>query len=234
MSSYITSQGFKQSKFDYSLFSKQENNSFTVTLIYVDDIIIGGTDLAYIEKFKRDLNEQFKLKDLGVLKFFLGLEVARNSSGISICQRKYALEILTETGYLGAKPANSLLPQNLKLSKDGGKTIADASMYRKLVGKLLYLTITRPDLSNAVQVLSQFLRSPKQPHLEAAYHVLWYLKGTPRQGLFFAKNSDLTLKGYCDADWAACLDTRMSITGYCIFLGNSLVSWKSKKHQILS
>lgn len=110
------------------------------------------------------MNDKFKLQDLGVLKYFLSLEVARNSSGITICQRKYALEILSDAGYLGAKPVNSSLSQNLKLSRDEGEPITDANVYGWPVGRLLYLTIMRPDLSYVVQVLSQFLQSPKQPH----------------------------------------------------------------------
>ncbi|XP_022891677.1 uncharacterized protein LOC111406495 [Olea europaea var. sylvestris] len=222
--------GFKQSKSDYSLFSKQNGRSFTMLLIYVDDIIIGENNLHYIEEFKKKLNDQFKLKDLGILKYFLRLEIARTSKGISICQRKYALEILTDASYLGAKLAKSPLPHNLKLSKDGGEAIADAS----LVGRIQYLTITRPNLSNAVQVLGQFLELPKRAHLEAAHHVLRYFKGMPGQGLFFDGKSDLQLKGFYDADWVACLDTRRSVTGYCIFLGNSLVFWKSKKQHTIS
>ncbi|XP_022889232.1 uncharacterized protein LOC111404697 [Olea europaea var. sylvestris] len=142
-----------------------------------NDIVICGNDLPYNEQFKKTLDDQFKLKDLGVLKYFLGLEVARTSKGISICQRKYAIEILADVNYLGAKPTKSHLPHNLKLSKDGEEAIADASMYRRY---------------------------------------------------------DLQLKGFCNADWATYLDTRRFVTGYFIFLGNSLVSWKSKKQHTIS
>lgn len=234
LTSYILSQGFVQSKADYSLFCKQTGCSFTVLLVYVDDIIIGGNDLMYIDQFKNEINDQFKLRDLRILKYFLGLEVARTEKGISICQRKYALEILSDAGYLGVKPATNPLPHNLKVSKDEGVDVQDASEYRRLVGRLLYLTITRPDLSFAVQMLSQFLESPKQSHMEAIHHVLRYLKGTPGQGLFFESKLDLQLKGYCDADWAACSTTRRSVTGYYVFLGNSLISWKSKKQHTVS
>lgn len=234
LSSFIISQGFVQSKSDYSIFSKKTSCSYTVLLIYVDDIIIGGNDLTYIEQFKKGLDNQFKLKDLGVLKYFLGLEVARSSKGIAVCQCKYALEVLEDAGYLGSKLAKYPMLQNLKLTKDEGELLEDPSMYRRLIGRLLYLIITRPDLSFSIQVLSQYLESPRKPHLEAAHHVLRYVKGTPGQGLFFAANSGLELKGFCDADWASCVDTRRSVIGFCIFLGNSLISWRSKKQHTIS
>ncbi|KAL5537677.1 hypothetical protein UlMin_043566 [Ulmus minor] len=123
---------------------------------------------------------------------------------------------------------------NLKLSADECTALSDASMYRRLLGKLLYLTLTRPDISYAVGRHSQFISHPKLPHLHAAQRILRYLKGTLGTGLFFPSNSELHLMAYTDSDWARCLDTHRSVTGFCVFMENSLVSWKSKKQHIVS
>ena len=149
--------GFVQSKVDYSLFTYPKRSFFTVLLVYVDDILLTGNDLGCISALKLLLDTKFGLKDLGSLKYFLGLEVARSNKGISLNQRKYCLEILQDTGFLGSKPVRTPMEQNLHLSKDVGKLLPDASQYRKLIGRLLYLTLTRPDITYAVHRLSQFL-----------------------------------------------------------------------------
>jgi hypothetical protein len=176
---------FIQSKADYTLFTRTQGSSFIALLVYVDDIVIASNDSVAVSQLIVVLNDKFKLKDLGPLKFFLGLEIARNKDGISLSQRKYALEILEDTGFLASKPAKFPMEPNVKFTKTSGSLLEDPTSYRRLVGRLLYLTITRPDISFAVQVLSQFMDQPRTSHLEAANRVLRYIKASPGQGLFF-------------------------------------------------
>ena len=225
---------FKQSKFEHSLFTKKFNQSFIALLVYVDDILIASNDVHAVEEFKVFLDQEFKLKDLGNLKFYLGLEVAKLEQDISLYQRKYALEILKYAGITRCKPNKVPMEQNLKLSKFYGELILDPGVYRRLVGRLLYLTITRPDIAYSVHKLSQFMSKPQKPHLDAAYKVLQYLKASLGQGILLSSKSDFHLKAYTDANWASSIDTRRFATSFCIFLGDSLISWKSKKQSIVS
>jgi len=132
------------------------------------------------------------------------------------------------------KPISTPLDPTSRLHQDGGFLHLDVSAYRRLVGRLLYLTTTRPDIAYATQSLSQFMASPTAIHHQAALRVLRYLKRSPGRGLFFPQSSNLQLFGFSDADWGGCIDTRKSIFGYCFFIGKSLVSWKSKKQNIVS
>jgi hypothetical protein len=233
-SSTIVKHGFIQSKSDYSLFTRTQGSSFIVLLVYVDDILIASNDIASVTSLKQALHTEFKLMDLGNLKYFLGLEVARSSTRISLCQRKYALDILSDSGMLGSKLVHTPMEQNIKLSELDGVPLDDPSTYRRLVGRLLYLTVTRPDISYSVQRLSQYMAKPTDLHLNATTKILRYVKGTPGQGLFFSSSNSLHLKAFSNSDWAGCLDTRRSVTGNCMFLGDSLISWKSKKQHTVS
>ena len=155
-STTILKYGFKQSKSYYSLFTKKFNQTFIALLVYVDDILIASNDIQAVEDLKSSLNHEFKLKDLGNLKYFLGLEVARLEKGISLCQRKYAPGVLKDAGMIGCKPSKVPMEQNLKLSKYQGDLFPNLGVYRRLVGRL-YLTITRPDIGYSVHKLSQFM-----------------------------------------------------------------------------
>jgi hypothetical protein len=233
-SSAIQHIGFFQSKVDYSMFTQTQGKSFTVILLYVDDIIIIGNNDAVIRDLKHFLSTRFKIKDLGPLKYFLGVEIARSKSGISFCQRKHTLDILEDAGLLGAKPEKIPMDANVALMPTGSDPLKDPTCYRRLIGRLIYLTITRPEITYAVNTLSQFMHEPQNYHFDTARRLLHYLKGAPGQALLFSSNGPLHLTAYYDADWARCPFTRRSVTGYCIFLGRSLISWKSKKQVTVS
>ncbi|XP_020979178.1 uncharacterized protein LOC110271878 [Arachis ipaensis] len=225
----LVDAGYKQFFDNHSLFIKKQSESFTAILVYVDDLVLTGNDIGEINSIKKDLDDKFKIKDLVDLKYFLGMEVARSNSGIHIYQRKYTMDLLRDFGYLDCKPLSTPFDYSQKLSKESGTILIDNTIYRQLIGRLLYLTNTRPDISSAVGRLSQFLDCATTSHLQAAFRVLRYLKGRPATGLFFSSTSNLHLTGFADADWATCADTRRSVSGYCFMLENSLISWKSKK-----
>jgi hypothetical protein len=233
----LIENGFSQSKSDYSLFTKSDNGVFLALLVYVDDIIITGNSVTEIERFKTFLNSKFMNKDLGKLKYFLGIEVNDIESGICLNQRKYCLDLLSEYGMLACKPAKTPLQSKLVLTNeptDNDPVLDNITAYQKLMGKLIYLTNTRPDISYVVHCLSQFMHCPLKSHLRIAFKILRYLKGSPGMGIQINKGSGMSLEAYSDADWEKCIVTRRSVTGYCVFLNNNLVSWKSKKQSTLS
>ncbi|CAJ2636723.1 unnamed protein product [Trifolium pratense] len=234
LTSVLLAQGYAQSSSYHSLFTLYKNSSFTALLLYVDDIILTGDSLDEFLHIKKIMDDLFKIKKLGQLKYFLGIEVAHSSQGVTLCQRKYCLDLSQDTGLLGAKLAKTPLDPFVKLHQDTSPPFEDIASYRRLVGKLLYLTTIRPDIAFVTQQLSQFLTTPTQVHYDTACRVVKYLKSSPGRGLFFSRTSKLQLLGFTDADWADCLDTRRSTSGYCSFLGSSLISWHAKKQHIIA
>lgn len=158
---------------------KKTRKNLIGLLVYVDDIAIGSCNQDEIHNSKVYLESQFKLKDLGKLRYFLGLEIARNTTGITVCQRKFSLDLVEKFGLLGTKPTETPISSNHKLSQEDVDSMEDPTTYGQLVGKLIYLTLTRPDLSYAVQVLSQFMAKPRNGYFKAALKVLKYIKGSP-------------------------------------------------------
>ena len=195
----------------------------------MDDLLITINDDAALAQLKDLLHSEFKIKDLGSVHFFLGLEISRSSKGIAVCQRKYALNLLEDSGLLGCKPSSIPMDPNLHLTKISGTPLLQPTEYRELIGRLLYLTITRPDITFDVHQLSQLLSAPTDIHLQAAHKVLCYVKSNRGQGLMFSASTELCLNAFADADWATCRDTRRYVSGLCVFLGTLLISWKSKK-----
>ncbi|KAM3380920.1 hypothetical protein P3S68_006493 [Capsicum galapagoense] len=202
--------------------------------MYVDDVLITGTDAHEISALKRFLNDTFKIKDLGKLHYFLGLEVIHTKDGALISQKKFLSDLLKEFNCTQYSHLSSPLDPNVKLKAKEGAPLSDPVYYRKLVGKLNFLTTTRMDIAYGVQHLSQFMQDPREPHLQAAYHLLRYLKKDPDLGVLMSNKEDYNIKAYCDSDWAACPDSRKSVSGYIVFLGDSPISWKSKKQETIS
>ncbi|KAL0383326.1 UNVERIFIED_CONTAM: Retrovirus-related Pol polyprotein from transposon RE1 [Sesamum calycinum] len=206
--------GFVQCPHDHCLFLKITSTCFMALLVYVDDILLSGNSETEIATIKSHLDTLFTIKDLGHAKYFLGLELARSAHGLLVTQQKYLTDILRDVHVLDSRPAPTPLPPGLKLSADDGTLLFDPGPFRRLVGRLLYLGFTRPDVSFAIQQLSQFLQHPRSSHWDAALHVLRYLKGTSSLGLFFSAQNSLQPTVYTDASWASCPESRRSITGF--------------------
>ena len=196
--------GFVQSLYDYSVFTYIKDGVRVHVLVYVDDLIVGGNSSDKIKEFKAYLSECFHMKDLGALRYFLGLEIARSKEGIYLCQRKYALDIIAESGLLGCKPTSFPMEENHQSALATGTLLKVLEKYCRLVGRLIYLTISRPELSYCVHILAQFMKTPQEVHWEAALRVVKYLKGNPGQGVLLSSNSELCVSAYCDSDWARC------------------------------
>jgi len=202
LSSFLISHNYILSSADHSLFLKQDTNKLTAILIYVDDLVLTRKNIEEINHIIATLHQQFKIKNLGDLTYFLGLEVARNSSGLHLSQRKYVLDLLHMTDMLDSVPMPTPMIHSSRLTSSEGILLSekDSSTYRCLIGRLIYLTNTRPDIAFSVNNLNQFLSSPTKAHQQAVFRILRYLKGNPGFGIFLHRNSSIHLRAYSDSD----------------------------------
>ena len=233
-SSTISQHGFSGNSFDITLFLRQYGHGITILLLYVDDMIITGDDMQSIQDLKHFLGGQFEMKDLGPLNYFLGLEVSSFSDGYYLTQAKYTSNLISLANITNSKIVDTPIEYNRCLNSHDGKSLSDATLYRQLVGSLIYLTITRLDISYAVHVVSQFMAAPRYPHYVVVLRILRYLKGTIFNGPHFSSHSSLTLQAYSDADWAGDPTDYRSTTRYCFFFCDSLISWKIKKQTVVA
>jgi hypothetical protein len=232
--SFMKSIGYKQSNSDHTLFLKHNEEQITALIVYVDDMIVIGNDPEERKTLQEHLAREFEMKDLGELKYFLGIEVSRSNKGIFLSQRKYALDLLNETGMTACSPASTPMEENLKLCVHSNQVPANKERYQRLVGRLMYLAHTRPDLAYALSVVSQFMHSPSEEHMNAVIRILRYLKSSPGKGILFTKGDNLDINGYTDADWAGSIQDRRSTSGYFTFVGGNLVTWRSKKQEVVA
>jgi hypothetical protein len=231
---FLIANGFKVGKADPTLFTKTLANDLFVCQIYVVDIIFGSTNKSTCEEFSRIMTQKFEMSMMGELKYFLGFQVKQLQEGTFISQTKYIQNILTKFGMKDAKPIKTPTGTNGLLDLDtGGKSI-DQKVYRSMIGSLLYLCASRPDIMLAVCMWARFQADPKEVHLRAVKRILRYLVYSPKFGLWYPKGSTFDLIGYSDADWVGCKIDRKSTSGTCQFLGISLVSWASKKQNVVA
>ncbi|RVX23720.1 Retrovirus-related Pol polyprotein from transposon TNT 1-94 [Vitis vinifera] len=233
-SSTIFRLGYIASPYDSALFLRCTDKGTILLLLYVDDMIITGDDLSGIQELKDFLSQQFEMKDLRHLNYFLGLEITHSTYGLYITQAKYASDLLSQAGLTDSKTVDTPVELNAHLTPSGGKPLSNSSLYKRLVGSLVYLTVTRPDISYAVHQVSQYLSAPRSTHYAAVLCILRYLKGTLFHGLFYSAQSPLVLRAFSDADWAGDPTDRKSTTDYCFLLGSSLISWRSKKQTFVA
>ena len=233
-SSTLSKLGFSSSPHDTALFVRKTTPGIVLLILYVDDMIITGDDTVDISEVKEFLSTNFEMKNLGSLNYFFDVEVLTSDHEISLSQVKYDSDLISKVGISDNKTKSTPLDPNVRFSPTDGTLLPNATLYWTLVGSLIYLTVTRPDIAYAVHIVSQFMAAPRSTHYAAVLRILRYVKSTMFHGLHFSADSSLELKAYADADWGRDPIDRRSTTGYCIFLGDSLISWRSKKQTLAS
>ncbi|CAL1375783.1 unnamed protein product [Linum trigynum] len=232
---YFQQNEFQRSPSEASLYIKKgEGKDFLMVCLYVDDLIYTGTSQRMIEEFKSAMMKEFEMTDLGLMKYFLGIQVKQSPGEIFISQEKYTEDMLKRFHMATCKPISTPMTLNEKLQRNDGAENVDGKLYRSLVGSLIYLTHTRPDICHSVSLISRFMNEPSKLHFAAAKRILRYLQGTKKLGLTYKKEAESKLTGYTDSDWAGSLDDRKSTSGYIFCLGSKPISWSSKKQKTVA
>ncbi|GJR58326.1 putative ribonuclease H-like domain-containing protein, partial [Tanacetum coccineum] len=231
LSSFLISNDFSKGSVDPTLFIRREGNDLILVQIYVDDIIFAASTPELCDLFAKIMCSKFKMSMMGKISFFLGLQISQSPRGIFINQSKYALESLKKYGYESCDPVDTPMVEKSKLDEDKEGKAVDPSHYRGMIGTLLYLTASRPDLQFAICMCARYQARPTEKHLNAVKRIFRYLKGTVHRGLWYPKDSSFALTAFADADHAGCQDTRRSTSGSVQLLGDRLVSWSSKRQK---
>ena len=221
-------------KIDTTLFIKLRENDILIVQIYVDDIIFGATNVSLCEEFAKSMHSEFEMSMMGELNFFLGLQIKQLKEGTFINQAKYIRDLLKKFNLEEVKAKNTPMGSSIKLDMDEKGKSVDQTKYRGMIGSLLYLAASRPDIMYSVCLCARFQACPKESHLNAVKRIFRYLKGTIDIGLWYPKCDNFELICYSDADFGGCKIDRKRTSGTCHFLGHSLVSWHSKKQNLVA
>ncbi|XP_024013542.1 uncharacterized protein LOC112087789 [Eutrema salsugineum] len=197
-------------------------------------MVLTGNNDELLQQLLDTLNKAFRMKDMGVLHYFLGIQAFFHDEGLFLSQEKYTLDLLVSAGMSDCAPMPTPLPLQLDKVSGQNKSFSDTTYFRSLAGKLQYLTLTRPDIQFAVNLICQKMHTPTEADFSLLKRILRYLKGTFQMGINLSSNTNSTLRAYSDSDWANCKETRRSTGGLCTFLGSNIISWSAKRHSTIS
>lgn len=226
--------GFNRSVEEHAVYRKGAGASQLLVGVYVDDIIIHGPNSERITEFKQQMMKSFKMSDLGLLSYYLGMEVKQKLGEITICQKAYAEKIVEIRGMKGCNLVDTPMEQHIKLLPGKPESVANATKFRSIVGSLRYLVNTRPDIAFSVGMVSRFMESPNSEHWGAVKRIVRYVAGTTELGCKYTKGAHSELLDYSDSDHARDLEKRKSTTGVVFFLGGNVVTWTSQKQKVVS
>ncbi|GJU40098.1 putative ribonuclease H-like domain-containing protein [Tanacetum coccineum] len=234
LSTFLEEHGYRRGTIDKTLFIKKDKKDIMLVQVYVDDIIFGSTRKSWCDEFEALMKGRFQMSSMGELIFFLGLQVKQKTDGIFISQDKYVADMLKKFDLTSVKTAITPMETKMALTKDEEADEVDVHLYRSMIGSLMYLTASRPDIMFAVCACSRFQVTPKTSHLNAVKRIFKYLKGKPNLGLWYPRESSFDLEAFSDSDYAGANLDRKSTTGGCQFLGSRLISWQCKKQTIVA
>lgn len=229
LTNFLIDKGYKRGGVDKTLFLKFFSSDIMIAQIYVDDIVFGSTLQDKVDEVVDQMTKEFEMSLVGELNYFLGLQIKQGTDGIFISQAKYANNLVKRFGLEGVKQMRTPMGSHEKLTKDEEGIPVDSKLFRSMIGSLLYLTASRPDLCFSVGLCARYQANPKETHLKAVKRIIRYVNGTSNYGIWFSKDTNTYLVGFSDADWAGSSDDRKSTTGGCFYVGCNLVSWHSKK-----
>ncbi|GAB2289900.1 hypothetical protein Dimus_038074 [Dionaea muscipula] len=249
LDAFLQRLNFVRCPHEYALYVRKSNGNLLIVCVYVDDLIITGSSVVLIEEFKSKLIHEFDMTDLGLLNYYLGIQVVQSSTGIFISQQSYIKKLLELYGMEHCKAVSTRMAVGTKLSRVGNGEFVDSSVYRSMVGSLRYVTCTRPDVLYSVGVVCRFMEKPREDHLAAFKRIFRYLKGTLNYGLWYSSSStssavssssptpvatETTLIGYSDSDWGGDADCKRSTTGFLFCYGGIAFTWVSKLQPIVT
>ncbi|XP_031499295.1 uncharacterized mitochondrial protein AtMg00810-like [Nymphaea colorata] len=229
---FLFSHNFQASSADPSLFVRLQQSTVTIRPLYVDDIILTGSSPTFLASFQNEVSRTFAMTDLGDLHYFLGIQVQHTTSSLFLNQQRYIMDILERAQMQSCRSTVTPIVTNVySNSTVEEEAYPNATLYRSLVGALQYLTFIRPNITYAVNYVSQFMHVPSLRHFQLLKRILRYIQGTISLGMQLFKPSKLSIGAYFDADWSGCPSTHRSTTACCTFLGPNCISWASKQQQ---